>query len=133
MWTFLACEVVLFSGVLGSYLFIRADLPRWPTPGTIHSIPIGLTNTLVLLTSSLSVVLAIQAIRGGNQKRLLLWLTTTFLLGGVFLGIKASEWADLYSKGFWFHSGLPGSTHFLTTGLHGLHVTAVLLLLAYLI
>ena len=133
MWTFLAGEVVLFSGVLGSYLFIRADLPRWPTPGTIHSIPIGLTNTLVLLTSSLSVVLAIQAIRAGNQKRLLMWLTTTFLLGALFLGIKASEWADLFSKGFWFNSGLPGSTYFVTTGIHGLHVTAGLIVLAYLI
>ncbi|TLX99330.1 MAG: hypothetical protein E6K90_07135 [Thaumarchaeota archaeon] len=133
MWTFLAGEVILFSGVLGSYLFIRADIPRWPSPGTIHSIPIGLTNTLVLLTSSLSVVLAIQAIRAGNQKRLLMWLTTTFLLGALFLGIKASEWADLFSKGFWFNSGLPGSTYFVTTGIHGLHVTAGLILLAYLI
>src|SRR5207245_4842349 len=115
--------------VLGSYLFIRADFPRWPTPGTIHSIPIGLTNTLVLLTSSLSVVLAIQAIRAGNQKQLLLWLTTTFLLGALFLGLKASEWADLYSKGFWFNSGLPGSTYFLTTRIHGLHVPAGLILL----
>ncbi|TLY13426.1 MAG: cytochrome C oxidase subunit I [Thaumarchaeota archaeon] len=133
MWTFLAGEVILFSGVLGSYLFIRADIPRWPSPGTIHSIPIGLTNTMVLLTSSLSVVLAIQAIRAGNQKRLLMWLTTTFLLGALFLGIKASEWADLFSKGFWFNSGLPGSTYFVTTGIHGLHVTAGLILLAYLI
>jgi len=133
MWTFLASEVVLFGGVLGSYLFIRADFPHWPAAGTIHSIPIGLTNTIVLLTSSLTVVLAIQAIRAGNQKTLLLWLTATFLLGSLFLGIKASEWADLYSKGFWFQSGLPGSTYFVTTGIHGLHVTAGLILIAYLI
>jgi len=133
MWTFLASEVILFSGVLGSYLFIRASFPHWPAAGTIHSIPIGLTNTLVLLTSSLTVVLSIQSIRAGDQKRLLLWLTATFFLGALFLGIKGSEWADLYSNGFWFESGLPGSTYFLTTGIHGLHVTAGLILLAYLI
>src|SRR5437879_12179794 len=108
MCTFLAGEVILFSGVLGSYLFIRADIPRWPSPGTIHSIPIGLTNTMVLLTSSLSVVLAIQAIRAGNQKRLLMWLTTTFLLGALFLGIKASAWAYLLWMGFCSNICRPG-------------------------
>src|SRR5437899_9257383 len=66
-------------------------------------------------------------------KQLLLLLTTNFLLVALFLESKASECADLYSKGFWFNSGLPGSTYFLTTGIHGLHVTAGLILLAYLI
>ncbi len=135
MWIFLTTEVVVFGSILGSYLFIRSQVPHWPAPGSIHDIPLGLTNTLILLTSSLTVVLAVHAIREGNQRLLLAGLSSTFVLGGVFMGIKASEWYQLFhlENAFNFTAGLPASVYYFTTGLHGAHVIAGMLVTAYLI
>jgi cytochrome c oxidase subunit I+III len=135
MWIFLTTEVVVFGSILGSYLFIRSQVPHWPAPGSIHEIGIGLTNTLVLLTSSLTVVYGIHSIREGNQKGLLVGLSATFVLGGIFMGVKAAEWYGLFnlSAPFTFGSGLPASTYYFTTGLHGAHVLAGMLATLYLI
>jgi len=135
MWIFLTTEVVVFGSVLGAYLFIRSQVPYWPAPGLIHDIPLGLTNTLILLTSSLTVVIAVHAIREGNQRLLLAGLSSTFVLGGVFMGIKGSEWYQLFhlENAFNFTAGLPASVYYFTTGLHGAHVIAGMLVTAYLI
>ena len=135
MWIFLTTEVVVFGSILGSYLFIRSQVPHWPAPGEIHDISIGLTNTLVLLTSSLTVVLAVHGIREGNQRLLLGGLTFTFLLGAVFMGIKGNEWYLLFHQDtpFNFTAGLPASVYYFTTGLHGAHVIAGMLVTLYLI
>jgi cytochrome c oxidase subunit I+III len=135
MWIFLSTEIVVFGAIIASYLFIRANMPNWPAPGTIHEISIGLSNTMVLLTSGLTTMLAIQSIRSGNQRGLLLWLTATFILGAIFMGIKGVEWYDLFirSPPFTFASGLPASTYYFTVGIHGAHVTAGLIMMLYLI
>jgi cytochrome c oxidase subunit I+III len=135
MWVFLTTEVVVFGSILGAYLFIRSQVPHWPAPGSIHEISIGLTNTLVLLTSSLTVVLAVHAIREGNQRLLLFGLSATFVLGATFMGIKGAEWYGLFHLGnpFNFTAGLPASVYYFTTGLHGAHVLAGMLVTAYLI
>ncbi|MBI3859198.1 MAG: cbb3-type cytochrome c oxidase subunit I [Thaumarchaeota archaeon] len=135
MWIFLTTEVVVFGSILGSYLFIRSQVPYWPAPGSIHDIPLGLTNTLVLLTSSLTVVVAVHAIREGNQRLLLAGLCSTFILGAVFMGIKGSEWYQLFhlENAFNFTAGLPASVYYFTTGLHGAHVLAGMLVTLYLI
>jgi cytochrome c oxidase subunit I+III len=132
MWVFLASEVILFGSVIGSFIFIRLNLPKWPLPGSIHSIPIGTANTLILLTSSLTVVLAIEALRQGKERAALVGLTSTLVLGLTFLAVKSAEWYGLYTSGFWWTSELPGSTYFLTTGIHAAHVTAGLIVLVYL-
>ncbi len=77
--------------------------------------------------------MGLDAIRRGNQARLRVGLLSTFLLGAAFLAIKASEWSELFRRGFTLSSGLPGSTYYLTTGTHGLHVLAGLVGLLYLI
>jgi cytochrome c oxidase subunit 3 len=93
---------------------------------------LGVTNTLVLLTSSLTMVLAIVAIQRGERRRAMLGVAGTILLGAVFLVNKAFEWtAEIH------HGNYPGSPHLATlppgeqvffglyytmTGLHGLHV-----------
>ena len=136
MWVFLSSEVVLFGSFLGAYIFIRAAAPAWPAPGTIHDIPLGTLNTLILVTSGLTMFLAIQAIRAGDQRRLLGWLGTTFVLGSVFMGIKVSEWINLGGSGFTLGSGpemsLAASAYYIIVGLHGAHVTAGLIMMAYL-
>ena len=77
------------------------------------------------------------SIRKGNQRALLLWLSTTFMLGSVFMGIKLSEWSNLASAGFTITSPNPmyqlaASAYYFLVGLHGAHVTAGLIVMVYL-
>jgi len=135
MWIFLSTDVVLFGAVLGAYLFIRANAVTWPIAGSIHEIPLGLANTIVLLTSGLTAFLALESIKEGNQRGMIGWLGVTLVLGATFLGIKGAEWYGLYyahDPSFNWTSGLPGSTYFFTVGLHAAHVTVGLLIMVYL-
>jgi len=136
MWVFLSSEVVLFGSFLGAYIFIRAAASSWPAAGTIHDIPLGTVNTLVLVTSGFTMFMAIQSIRNGDQRKLLSWLAVTFVLGATFMGIKLAEWSNLGAAGFVLGSGsvnsLAASAYYVIVGLHGAHVTAGLLIMLYL-
>ena len=136
MWVFLSSEVVLFGSFLGAYVFIRAASAVWPAPIAIHDIPLGTFNTLVLVSSGLTMFLAVQAIREGDQRRLLGWIAATFVLGAVFMGVKLSEWVNLGASGFALGTtpsmSLAASAYYIIVGLHGAHVTAGLLMMAYL-
>ena len=138
MWVFLSSEVVLFGSFLGGYIFIRAAAASWPIAGSIHDIPLGTANTLILVTSGFTMFLAIQAIRKGDQQKLLTWLAVTFVLGAIFMGIKVSEWsnlANLPGGGFVLTNpvySVAASAYYLIVGLHGAHVTAGLIMIAYL-
>jgi cytochrome c oxidase subunit I+III len=135
MWIFLSSEVVLFGSFLGAYIFIRAAAPAWPAAGSIHEIPLGTANTLILITSGFTMFMAIQAIRKGEQRNLLSWLGVTFVLGAAFMGIKVSEWINLGGAGFALTNptySLAASAYYIVVGLHGAHVTAGLLVMLYL-
>jgi cytochrome c oxidase subunit I+III len=136
MWVFLSSEVGLFGSFLGAYMFIRAAAAQWPAAGSIHEIPLGTFNTLVLVTSGLTMILAIQGIRQGDSRRLLTWLSVTLILGSVFMGVKVSEWTNLGNAGFVLGStpvmSLAASAYYIVVGLHGAHVTAGLIMMTYL-
>lgn len=132
MWIFLASETILFGIILASYAMVRMRSPTWPSAGEILSVSHGTLNTFILLTSSFTLVMGLAAVREGNQKGLKTGLILTAALGALFLLNKAREWSELFSQGFTFQSGLPGSTYYVTTGIHGLHVFAGLVGLAYL-
>lgn len=142
MWLFLVTEMVLFGGLFLAYSYMRSQYPGdFHRAGTELNATLGVTNTVVLLTSSLTVALSIVAVQRGERRRALAFLGTTLGLGVVFLTIKSFEWAAK------FHHGLyPGAAHLATlphgeqvffglyftmTGLHGLHVIAGLGVLAY--
>jgi len=137
MWVFLSSEVVLFGSFIGAYIFIREAVANWPIAGSVHDIPLGTVNTLILVTSGLTMALAVQAIRQGDQRRLLIWLGTTFVLGSTFMGIKISEWVNLSSAGFVIGSPSPttslaASAYYFLVGLHGAHVIVGLIVMVYL-
>ncbi len=136
MWVFLSSEVVLFGSFLGAYIFIRAAAPVWPLAGSIHEVPLGTFNTLVLVTSGLTMFMAVQAIRNGDSRRLLAWLAVTFVLGSTFMGVKVAEWMNLGNSGFVLSgdalTSLAASAYYIIVGLHGAHVTAGLLMMVYL-
>ncbi len=132
-WTFISSEVVLFGVILSAYVYVRTASATWPAPGTLLDISHGAMNTFILLTSSLTVVLALASSRVGNRVGTVGFLAATLFLGTLFLFNKYNEWSELFSHGITFSSSLPASTFFLTTGIHGAHVFAGLLALAYLL
>lgn len=133
MWTFLASEVILFGVLIGSYMFVRVNSDSWPAPGELLSIESGMINTIVLLTSSATVALALAAAKAGRTRELVAGLIATLVLGLVFLLNKGLEWAELFDHGFTFSSGIQATSFYVTTGVHGAHVTAGLIALAYII
>ena len=133
MWLFLVTEINLFGGLFIAYSYMRHKYPAdFHEAGAELNATLGVTNTIVLLTSSLTVVLSIMAIQQGKRVLSQRFLTSTILLGATFLVIKAFEWSAK------FHHGLyPSSAHLATlphgeqiffglyftmTGLHGVHV-----------
>ncbi len=133
VWTLLFGEVVLFGALIGSYIFVRINSATWPAPGEFLNPMEGAINTFILVTSSLTAILALAGAKSGNQGLLRGGLIATFILGFIFLFNKGREWSELFSHGITFSSGLPATTYYITTGAHGMHVAAGLAVLIYLI
>jgi len=119
-------------------LYLWKDFnPGWPTNGPAHvgglsngtfSVipPFGLpaVNTLILLTSSLTVTIAHHGLRTGNRALLKSFLALTFILGFSFVTLQIHEYGEAYRElGLRLSTGIYGSTFFMLTGFHGLHVT----------
>jgi cytochrome c oxidase subunit I+III len=138
MWIFLASDIIVFGAIIASDLYLRLNSPvAWPLPGSIHDVSLGLILTVILLTSGLTAVLALESAKKGNNRNLIRYLSVTFVLGATFMVIKGYEWYGyIVSRvpAFTPWGGtLPESTYFFTVGLHGAHVTAGLVVMAYLI
>src|SRR6202163_855014 len=97
MWVFLATEVLFFGGLFVTYLLYRHWYPAAFTAGSRELLVwAGTTNTAVLITSSLTMALAVHAAQTGQRRALLTFLLITMALGCVFLGIKAFEYYTEY-------------------------------------
>jgi heme/copper-type cytochrome/quinol oxidase subunit 3 len=123
VWWFLSSEIIMFGGLIGTYILFRHGNPEWAAAEHL-SLPIGTVNTFVLLTSSLTMVTAFAAADRGDFRRMRTWLSVTILLGVVFLAIKAFEWSSEIGAGFIPSTGGFWSFYYSMTGLHALHVLA---------
>ena len=101
------------------------DPSAFPGPSeTISPWQLPLINTLLLITSSVTLTLAHHALRANKRKALKGWLLLTVVLGVVFLGFQLAEYVHAYRDlGLTLNSGIYGSTFFMLTGFHGFHVT----------
>lgn len=125
IWWFLASEVMVFGGLISIYILFRmASAGAWAEMANHVSTTIGAINTFVLLTSSLTMVMARAAVSDEKRKHTKLYLGATILLGLAFLGFKAVEYSSELSKGFTPLAGPFWSFYYAMTGLHGLHVLA---------
>lgn len=133
MWLFLVTEIVLFSGLFMSYSYMRFRYPaEFHHAGMELNVKLGVINTLVLLTSSLTVVLSIVAIQRSEKKRAMGFLGATIAMGLIFLVIKSFEWAAKFHHGLYPNAPHLGTLplgeqiffglYFTMTGLHGVHV-----------
>ncbi|MFI4875644.1 MAG: heme-copper oxidase subunit III, partial [Blastopirellula sp. JB062] len=102
LWLFLSTEIMFFAGLIGAYIVLRFGAPTWPTPHDVHlSEPIGAFNTFVLICSSLSVVLSLEAAKSNRAKMAKIWMVVTFVLGLAFLGVKAYEYKEKFAHGIY--------------------------------
>jgi cytochrome c oxidase subunit 3 len=133
IWLFLASEVMLFGSLFSSYALLRTGAPSWPDQSTIVSVPLATLNTLVLISSSVTMVMAWSSLNARRVDRFRIYLGLTLLLGAVFLVVKAVEYGDKFSHGL-----LPATNNFLglyftMTGLHAVHVIGGIIVNAYLL
>jgi cytochrome c oxidase subunit III len=120
---FIASEVMFFGGLFGAYFTIRSAATQWPPEGTPHlEAWYAAILTTILVSSSVTMQFGVWAIRKNDQRRLLLWLAVTLVLGLAFLAGQANEYRMLIEEGMTLSSGVFGSTFFTLTGFHGAHV-----------
>jgi len=127
MWLFIISDAVTFGALLFAYGYIRNASADWPTPFESTSIWNSLLMTFILVTSSLTVLIALKAAQEGDRVRAFRWVIVTAALGVLFTVLHLREWMDLIGKGvrtFQNPWGSPmfGATFFATTGLHMAHV-----------
>jgi cytochrome c oxidase subunit 3 len=153
---FIFSEVMFFAAFFGALAYVRMhaipDLGSadskvvwpefaagWPTAGPyiedrftpMGAIGIPLLNTIILLTSGVTLTIAHHALKAGQRGALKLWLLATVVLGLLFLGLQIYEYAHAYSElNLKLTSGIYGSTFFMLTGFHGFHVTIGAIMLA---
>ncbi len=124
MWWVVGSEIVIFGGLLASYLLLRLLYDAWSLAAQHTNTVAGAINTFVLLTSSLFAVLAHNAAenRNGTKAAVYLWLT----IGGAltFLLVKSIEWTHEIKEGFTITSNSFWSFYYTAAGLHALHVIA---------
>lgn len=124
VWWVVASEIMIFGGLLACYVMHRLGNPEWAGYAAHTNIWFGGTNTFVLLTSSLSAVLAHQAAEAGDGKKAARLLYFTCLGAVVFVCIKAFEWTTEIQAGFTITSNTFWSFYYTAAGIHALHIIA---------
>lgn len=118
MWLFIGSEVMFFAGFIAAFVHFKVIDP---TATEVLDIPLTTLNSFLLLTSSFTVVSALEAIRRNNIQTMWNYLVATWFLGLAFLMGQALEFSKLFYEGVTF-SSIFGSTFFSVTGFHGFHV-----------
>lgn len=134
---FIVSEAVMFGAFFAQYFYNRILSPSWPNPAglpepdfRVAAFPLPVILTVVLIASGFTAHNAQTAIRRDDRDAFQGWLIVTVLLGAGFLAGQAYEYAQLITvEHFSISSGIYGSVFFSLTGLHGLHVTAGVLVL----
>ncbi len=131
IWLFLASEVMLFGALFSTYILLRVGATEWPH-GEL-SIKLGAINTVILICSSVTMVMAWASLKLNNFAKGRLYLLITILLAAVFLVNKYFEYADHLGRGEgpWHSTFL--AIYFTLTGLHGLHIIGGIVVMLYLL
>jgi heme/copper-type cytochrome/quinol oxidase subunit 3 len=134
MWIFLASDCMFFGSLIGTYLVYKDKSLVGPYPVDVLNIPLTTVSTFVLLMSSFLMVLALHELRVGNIPKFRLWTFGVAFFGAIFLGFQVFEFSHFVHEGLTLDQNLFGTTFFVLTGTHGVHVTiGVLMLLSLLI
>jgi cytochrome c oxidase subunit III len=127
MWLFIVSDAITFASLLFAYTYVRGASQNWPTPFRLPSIANATLMTFVLLSSSLTMVMAVRAAKAGSRTHAVRWLLATMVGGLGFMVLHAREWLGLIEEGVRLFKnpwGTPlfGAAFFSLTGLHMTHV-----------
>jgi heme/copper-type cytochrome/quinol oxidase subunit 3 len=131
IWLFLASEVMLFGSLFSSLIVLRVGATSWPHGSAILNVPIATFNTMVLIASSVTMVMAWASLKMKNLAAYRRNMGITVLCGLVFLAVKAIEYNEKFSHGYLPETHNFFGTYFMLTGLHGLHVIGGIIVNAY--
>ncbi len=135
IWLFLASEVMLFGALFASYILLRVGAPpgTWPHHGAeILNVPLATLNTAVLISSSVTMVMAWASCMRHDFRKFRLFMGGTVGLGFVFLAIKAIEYGTKFHHGLLPSKSTFLAIYFTLTGLHALHVIGGMVVNGYL-
>jgi heme/copper-type cytochrome/quinol oxidase subunit 3 len=123
MWIFLASDTMFFGTLIGTYLVYKGRSLVGPYPMDVLDIPLTTVSTFVLLMSSFLMVLALHSLREDDIPKFRLWTFGVAFFGAIFLGFQVYEFAHFVDLGLTLQRNLFGTTFFVLTGTHGVHVT----------
>lgn len=130
-WCFLASEVMLFGGLFSSYILLRTGATSWPEGSELLNVPLATLNTLVLITSSVTMVMSWASLAMKDFSKYRFYMGSTVLLGLAFLVVKAFEYGHKFQHHHFPSTDTFYAIYFTLTGLHGLHVLAGIILNTY--
>ena len=133
IWLFLASEVMLFGGLFSAYILLRAGTPFFMSNQSALNVPLATLNTAVLITSSVTMVMAWVSLKLNDLKKYKMYMMITLLCSVIFLIVKYFEYSAKFN-----HHLYPSTDNFLgiyftMTGLHGLHIIGGMAVMLYLI
>ena len=132
-WLFLASELMLFGGLFSAYVLLRVGDPEWPTGSQILSVPLATLNTMILISSSVTMVMSWASLMTNSLPKFRLYMALTILLSFAFLVVKYFEYSSKFQHGYFPSTHNFFGIYFTLTGLHGLHVVGGIVVNAYLL
>lgn len=121
----LSSELMFFAALFAMYFTLRSVNPDvWAHDAGLLNVPFAAVNTTILVLSSVTCQMGVFAAERGDPKGMRKWFIITILMGAVFVSGQVTEYASLVHEGLTLSSSAYGSIFYLTTGFHGLHVTA---------
>ena len=131
VWCFLASEVMLFGGLFSAYVLLRTGSTSWPDAASILNVPLATLNTLVLIVSSVTMVMAWASLMQKDLGKYKKYMAATILLGIAFLVVKGFEYNYKFSHHLYPKESIFYAIYFTLTGLHGLHVIGGIIVNTY--
>lgn len=133
MWLFLASEVMLFGALFSAYVLLRVGAENWPDAAKILNVPLATINTVILIASSVTVVLAWSSLLKKDFKAYKKFMLLTILCSIAFLVIKYFEYSAKFHHGYFPSTNNFFGIYFTMTGLHGLHIIGGIFVFLYLL
>ncbi|PCJ64212.1 MAG: hypothetical protein COA73_04320 [Candidatus Hydrogenedentota bacterium] len=131
MWLFLASEVMLFGALFSSYVLLRVNAQDWPRGADLLNVPLATGNTILLITSSMTMVMAWAALKMNDFGKFRKMLGITIALGIAFLILKGFEYNDKFSHDLYPATSTFYAIYFTLTGLHVIHLLGGILVCAW--
>ncbi|MBI3289055.1 MAG: heme-copper oxidase subunit III [Elusimicrobia bacterium] len=122
VWLFLASEIMLFATLFTSYIVLRLGSTSWPWGWDVLNVPLATLNTAILISSSVTIVMAYARAYAKDKGGFQLWMGLTLLLSLGFLVVKAFEYGAEFKAGIGPHTSVFYAIYFTMTGLHGIHI-----------